>query len=260
MFPVPVLRLSIPMTRSILVSVAVASVLLSTSGCKRDGDQPANGGATSSLLDNATPEAREALAIQVDYTLTDENFARWEVAQRNLDRLPTSAFPAQRGAARGNVIDRAVARLESSPKARTTIEATGLSVRDFVLQTIALAQATEAIQNRLPTGGSIVPPENFRFVERHRDRIRRAQLAARNASRVRSGDTAADSGQLIEADTAVEAEAGIVESFDPAANPSPVPPEIQPPRSDTSRSGEDRLRQERPRDSTRDSASGDRSG
>lgn len=221
------------MTRSILVSVAVALVLLPAAGCKRDNDQSVKVVATSAFLDNATPEAREALEIQVDYRLTDENFARWEVAQRNLDRLPSSAFPAQRGPARGNVIDRAVARLESSPRARTTIEATGLSVRDFVLQTVALAQATEATQSGLPARGGIVPPENFRFIERHRERIGRAQLAARNASRrVRSADTVADSGQHIEADTAIDAEAGIMESSDTATDSRPVPQE--PPRDTTS--------------------------
>jgi hypothetical protein len=240
------------MTRSTLASLAVVLALLSASGCKRDGGQPANGTAPFTLLDNATPEAREALTIQVDYRLTDENFGRWEIAQRNLDRLPSSAFPAQPSPTGGNVIDRAVARLESSPRARTTIEATGLSVRDFVLQTIALAQATEAIQNRLPSGASIVPPENFRFVERHRQRIGRAQLAARNASRRgQSADT--DSGQQVEADTAIDAEVGNVESSGAAVNPSPIPQEIQPPRSDTSRSDEDRLREEPPRDTTGDS-------
>jgi hypothetical protein len=241
------------MTRSILVSVALAFALLSAAGCKRDGDDPVNLVATSAFLDNATPEAREALAIQVDYRLTDENFARWEIAQRNLDRLPSSAFPAQRGPTRGNVIDRAVARLESSPKARTTIEATGLSVRDFVLQTVALAQATEATQSGRPASAGIVPSENFRFVERHRERIGRAQLAARNASRrMRSADTVTDSGQQIEADTAIDAQAGMVESSDADR---PVPQEIQPPRSDTSRSGEDRSRQEPTRDTTSDSVS-----
>jgi hypothetical protein len=248
------------MTRSILVSVAVALALLSAAGCKRDGDQRVNGAATSAFLDNATPEAREALAIQVDYRLTDENFARWEVAQRNLDRLPSSAFPAHRGPTRGNVIDRAVARLESSPRARTTIEATGLSVRDFVLQTIALAQATEVTQSGRLAGAGIVPPENFRFVARHRERIGRAQLAARNASRrARNAETDAELGQQIGADTAIDAEAGIVESSDTAADSRQVPQEIQPPRSDTSRSGEDRSRQEPPRDTTSDSVSLDRS-
>src|SRR5687767_9593669 len=110
----------------------VVLLLLPSIACKRDNDRFATATGTSAFLDDASPEAREALSIQVDYVLTDKNFAQWEAAQRNLDRLPRSAFPASPGSGGGNVIDRAVARLESSPKARSTIEATGLSVRDFV--------------------------------------------------------------------------------------------------------------------------------
>jgi len=240
------------MTRSILVSVAAGFVLLSAAGCKRDGDGTTNG-TTSAFLDNATPDAREALAIQVDYKLTDENFAKWEIAQRNLDRLPSSAFPVERDPTGGNVIDRAVARLESSPKARTTTEATGLTVRDFVLQTIALAQATEATQSGRPAGAGIVPPENFRFVERHRERIGRAQLAARNASRrARSADTEAGFSGQVEADTTVEGETGIAGSSEVVAEPNPLPLENQP-RPDSARSDADPVRAAPQRDTTTDS-------
>jgi hypothetical protein len=244
------------MTR-ILVSVAVGLVFLSAIGCKRDRDS-GNGAGTSSFLDNATPEAREALAIQVDYKLTDANFAQWEIAQRNLDRLPSSAFPARQVSRGGNVIDRAVARLESSPKARTTIEATGLTVRDFVLQTIALAQATEAVQGGRPAGAGIVPPENFRFVERHRDRIGRAQLAARNASRrARSADIEADA-QQIDTDTAGTAETMAELSDSAATVPRPVPQVVQPPVPDSARSRDDGEGQQPQRDTTGDSVYVDR--
>ncbi len=241
------------MTR-ILVSVGVVVGLLFVTGCKRDSS--ANSAATFAFLDDATPEAREALAIQVDYKLTDENFAKWEIAQRNLDRLPGSAFPAQRVAARGNVIDRAVARLESSPKARTTIEATGLTVRDFVLQTIALAQATEAVQGGRPAGAGIVPPENFRFVERHRERIGRAQLAARNASRrARNAEIAAESREQMEGDTTAGGETGIAESSDTLVFPVPVTAQ---PRPDSAQAT-DPPREATPRDTTGDSVSVNRS-
>jgi hypothetical protein len=246
------------MSRRILVSVAAGFVLVSASACKRDSDRAADG-STSAFLDNATPEARDALAIQVDYKLTDENFAKWERAQRNLDRLPPSAFPAQRGDTRGNVIDRAVARLESSPKARTTIEATGLTVRDFVLQTIALAQASEAIQTGRPAGAGIVPPENFRFVERHRDRIGRAQVAARNASRgARSADTEAGFSEATEIDTAEESETGLAESSDVGTAANRLSERPQPPRPDSARNDAGPLK-EVPRDTTSDSVSVNRS-
>lgn len=245
------------MTRGILVPAVAGLVLISMAGCKRDSDRLANGASTFAFLDNATPEAREALAIQVDYRLTDENFAQWETAQRNLDRLPSSAFSAQRSATGGNVIDRAVARLEASPKARTTIEATGLTVRDFVLQTIALAQATEATQSGRPAGAGIVPPENFRFVERHRERIARAQIAARNASRrARSADIEAESRDQPEADTVMEGLTGIAESSDTIVFPVPEP--VQPPR-DSAQSGANPPSEPPQSDTTSDSLTASRS-
>ncbi|HXG70163.1 MAG TPA: hypothetical protein VNJ04_06055, partial [Gemmatimonadaceae bacterium] len=112
--------------------------------------------------------------------LTEEKFARWEVAQRNLDRLPASSFPktAARG---GDVIENAVARLESSARARRAVESAGLSVRDFVLQTVALAQAAAPRDGRATV---TIPPENIVFVEDHRARILRAQ--ARSVARSES--------------------------------------------------------------------------
>jgi hypothetical protein len=204
------------MTR-IPISLLAGLIVLSATACKRDDDRFATATGTSAFLDDASPEAREALSIQVDYILTDANFAKWEVAQRNLDRLPRSAFPASSGSTGGNVIDRAVARLESSPKARTTIEATGLTVRDFVLQTIALAQATEAAQGGRPAGSGVVPPENFRFVDRYRERIRRAQVAARTARRnAESADIQPDSALEAGVDTGISAAIGMDRSSNTA--------------------------------------------
>lgn len=132
------------------------------------------------MFDNASPEAREALATPVDFRLTDANYARWEEAQGNLDDLPRSALRSP-SIAGGTAIDRAIARLESSPRARRAIESAGLSVRDFVLETIALAQATEAAETGKSTSSAPIPPENFQFVQRYRARILRARAEARLA-------------------------------------------------------------------------------
>src|SRR3954466_8431991 len=119
-------------------------LLLASYGCKRSSGNDDRSTTSSLIFDSASPEAQEALATPVDFRLTEDNFAEWEAAQRNLDALPRSAL-ASGGSSAGNPIDRAVERLESSPRARTAIERTGLTVRDFVLETIALAQATEAV-------------------------------------------------------------------------------------------------------------------
>src|SRR3954452_16676185 len=119
-----------------------AAMLLTLAGCKKANRDSADDQVASLLFDVSSPAAREALATPVDFRLTDANYSQWEQAQRFLDALPRSAFAAPPSAS-GNPIDNAVATLESSPRARTAIERTGLTVRDFVMETVALAQATE---------------------------------------------------------------------------------------------------------------------
>lgn len=149
---------------------ALAVLALAIAGCKRNSDGPSDPLATSLIFDNGSSEARQALATTVEFRLTEDNFARWEEAQNNLDDLPRSAI--QSGVASGrNAVDRAVARLESSPRARTAIERTGLSVRDFVLETIALAQASEAVETGKSTSATPIPADNFQFVQRYRGRV-----------------------------------------------------------------------------------------
>src|SRR6476469_4930267 len=121
------------------VALTVSVILVASSGCKKDSPPDADTG----FLQVASGEAKEALASPVSFLLNEENYAKWEVAERNLDRLPASEFTAAQPAG-GSAVDRAVARLQSSPRARREIEAAGLTVRDFVLETIALAQAVQA--------------------------------------------------------------------------------------------------------------------
>lgn len=235
-------------------ALLAAWLLFSLAACKRDDDRFATATGTSAFLDDASPEAREALSIQVDYILTDEKFRQWEAAQRNLDRLPRSAFPTLRNSPGENAIDRAVARLESSPKARSTIEATGLTVRDFVLQTVALAQATEAAEGGRAAGAGMVPPENFRFVDRYRARIRRAQAATRMARRnADATDMQFDAGQGAGGDTSIAAVG--MDSSSAAENRIDHSDPTQSGRADSARSDDAPESKPTPRDTTRDSLS-----
>src|SRR3954465_13432449 len=159
---------------------AAAAILLMLAGCKKASRTLGDNEVASLLFDVSSPAAREALAIPVDFRLTDANYSQWEQAQRFLDALPRSAFAAAPSAS-GNPIDNAVATLESSPRARTAIERTGLSVKDFVLETIALAQAAEAETGKAAPGVS-VPAENIQFIQRYRSRILQARAESRAAS------------------------------------------------------------------------------
>ena len=156
-------------------------LLLPLGGCKREPPEVTDALGSSLLFDNASPEVREALASPVDFKINDDNFARWEDAQSNLEDLPRSQLPITSPAG-GNAVDRAVARLESSPYTRTAIERTGLSVKEFVLETIALAQATEAARTGKSLSRGTIPPENFQFVQRYTSR------ALYSRSRVARGD------------------------------------------------------------------------
>jgi uncharacterized protein (DUF1778 family) len=184
--------------------LAYGGVLSSAlAGCKRSsGDATSN---TSSLIfDSASPEAQQALANPVDFRLTEDNFAEWEAAQRNLDALPRSALPSG-GSSAGNPIDRAVERLESSPRGRTAIERTGLTVRDFVLETIALAQATEALSAANSSSVGRIPPENLQFVQSHRSRV---QVARRQPQASASDEQASSQNtDVVPASSPADAEA-----------------------------------------------------
>ena len=172
------------MTHSSLraLPVLVAAVLFTLASCKKDSEASSNNEGGSLLFDATSPGAREALATPVSFRLTEANYNQWEQAQRFLDAVPSSAFTSSAGAG-GNPIDRAVATLEASPRARTAIERTGLSVRDFVVETIALAQATEASAGN-QQAGITVPPENVQFVQRYQSRILQDR-AERRATRAR---------------------------------------------------------------------------
>ena len=159
---------------------AVAAVaLLSLASCKKEKTVSSENSIGSLLFGDASPEVREALTTPVNFRITEANYSQWEQAQRFLEAVPRSDFASPSGA-RGNAIDRAVATLEASPRARTAIERTGLSVRDFVLETVALAQASEAAAGRAPNG-VIVLSENVQFVQRYQSRILQARAESRRA-------------------------------------------------------------------------------
>ena len=185
-------RIGEPMTYSPIWSKSIACValLFALAGCKKDRGTASSSQFTSLLFDASSPAAREALATPVSYRLTEANYNQWERAQSFLDALPRSAFVSASGS-QGNAIDRAVQTLEASPRARTAIERTGLTVRDFVLETIALAQAAEARSGQAPSAVT-VPPENIQFVQRYESRIMLARSQARQPARVDNysdGDT-----------------------------------------------------------------------
>lgn len=136
--------------------------------CDSDADYESDG----DVLRDSTYEA-------IDYTLTSDNYKKWMAAQQALDSA--GIRPGERIDVRSvsdDDIRRVTQSLESQPAAKTAIESAGLSVQDFVLTTIALAQSWDAV-NGPPARVLGARPENLDFL--------RSQAATDSMIRVRPG-------------------------------------------------------------------------
>ena len=129
--------------------------------------------------------------VPVDYELTSETYKKWLVAQENLKRDAGDAdlgLPAQRvlltNPSSGS-IDSVVDELESVEQTREAIESADLSVRDYVLATLALYQATDRPDTLgLTPGGVPICTGNVELARTHAGEI----SAARASSPVRFVD------------------------------------------------------------------------
>lgn len=131
-------------------------------GCNRDVE--------SYNFDDASEEAQQAIAANVEFTITEDIFRRWGRAQANLEKLPANDLDIAPDPGGNDPVLRGIKRLEGSPRARQAIESAGLSVKNFVLATVALAQAVKASRGGVPpTVGAIA--SNVRFVTAHASRL-----------------------------------------------------------------------------------------
>jgi len=155
-----------------------AAVVALASACNRAPDNAglrSDSGAASAAGDVSLDSATSGTVFHgVKYPLTSDNYRKWVVAQAALDSLPEPlAMPrVDLRDPTDDDIDHTVAFLEKDDGARRAIERSGLSVRDFVLTSIALGQAVTFANDEL------VPPENRTFVRSNRDdivRVRRAR-------------------------------------------------------------------------------------
>ena len=107
------------------------------------------------------------------YTITSERYKRWYAAQSVLDKSITSRISAllNPAAPSSRSIDATVSFLEGNGRARSAIEGAGMSVRDFVVTTLALEQEMRAATARgeapaysyapvdtMPRADSMMPP------------------------------------------------------------------------------------------------------
>ena len=94
----------------------------------------------------------------LSFTITSERYKAWDAARQGIDQRIASRYGALLQAAspsRRN-IERAVQYLESEPAAVASIERAGMSVRDFVVTTVALEQ-----EMRLADARGEIPPDTM---------------------------------------------------------------------------------------------------
>lgn len=108
--------------------------------------------------------AQDTVSYQgLDYDLTSENYRRWLAANDALDSARIE--PAVRldpRAATDDDIDAAVKALEADERATAAIRGADISVRDYVLTSVALAQSWDAIDQ--PNRVTGIPVENVSFL------------------------------------------------------------------------------------------------
>jgi hypothetical protein len=105
------------------------------------GANNASGDVDTALLHRAGGDVMLADGGRIDYEITSDRYRQWETARRALRAqkvtLSMRLDPLHVTEAE---IQRAVDFFERNGKARRAIEATGMSVRDYVLTTLALEQ------------------------------------------------------------------------------------------------------------------------
>lgn len=118
-------------------------------------------------------------AALASYTLTMERVEAWSRASQNLQRLaeedPALAERWDAENADAESFDEMIAQIEAEPRARAAVEEAGISVRDYVLTTMALLQAMFAQAAMDMTQDAPVPegvnPANVQFVRDHQAEI-----------------------------------------------------------------------------------------
>jgi hypothetical protein len=119
--------------------LATLATLATLGACRGSGN--ASGDVDTALLHRAGGDVMLADGGRVDYEITSERYRQWETARRAL-RAQKISLSMQLDPLRVTEaeIQRAVTFFERNGKARRLIEATGMTVRDYVLTTLALEQ------------------------------------------------------------------------------------------------------------------------
>jgi hypothetical protein len=132
--------------RAFIVAFAIAACdrgEYSVGDARYDPTQLASSGGEVSLSDGT----------RLDFVITSDRYNQWDAARKGLSRPVSTRFGAllKPKSPTARTIERAVTYLEGETGARQSIERAGMSVRDFVLMTVALEQQMQlATAKRTP--------------------------------------------------------------------------------------------------------------
>lgn len=131
-------------------------------------------------LDAAIGDDQLSREVQ-NYRLSMQRIEQFAQAVRNVRELTrTDADLRQRMEELGGQEDRSpmevASAMQQEPRLRSAIESAGLSVREYILVTLAFSQAAMAhefqrqgFMQELPPG---IPPENVAFIREHEEQLR----------------------------------------------------------------------------------------
>ena len=141
--------------------VAILVLALIVSACKQDRTadappaRPGEPGWTSSSGEVSLTEGEK-----MSFEITSERYKAWDAAREGLDSRIASRYGAilQPGSPSRRNIEKAVRYLEGEPAAKASIERAGMSVRDFVVTTVALEQEMRLASARGEVPADPPPP------------------------------------------------------------------------------------------------------
>ena len=134
--------------RRVRASPVLGALFLVVACNRGDGRPPRL--ADGSLLSSSGGEVELADGSHLQFVITSERYKQWDAARSALRPNVTARFGQllQRKSPTEKSIDRATAFLEADVISREAIQRTGMSVKDFVLMTVALEQEMRAVGDR----------------------------------------------------------------------------------------------------------------
>lgn len=142
-------------------ALAFALVAVLAAGC-RDKYSVGEAKYDPSLLTSSGGEVSLSDGSSFDYTITSDRYKQWDAARKGFSRSVSARFgdilnPA---APTERTIQRAITYLEGQQAVRASIERAGMTVRDFVMMTVALEQQMRLATRRreLPEMTELPPP------------------------------------------------------------------------------------------------------